>query len=92
MEIMKIVAGLALYIGSMLYHGFSLMYLWAWFMVPFGLPPITLPWAIGLSVLVASFRGFNAVNEDESLWFTLFKLYAAVTLFLVLGWFVHGFM
>lgn len=29
-------------------HGVALSVLWGWFLVPFGLPPIGLAWAVGL--------------------------------------------
>ena len=29
------------------------MHLWQWFMVPFGLPPVSLAWAIGIGMLIS---------------------------------------
>lgn len=30
--------------------------LWGWFMVPFGLPPLSMAWAIGLSCLLTALK------------------------------------
>ncbi|WP_261643105.1 hypothetical protein [Erwinia mallotivora] len=93
MNIMQVAAVIIIFIVSVFYHGFMLLTLWAWFIIPFGMPPLTLPWAIGLSVLIGSIKGWPETDgRDESIWFTLLKTYAAVTLYLVVGWFVHGFM
>ncbi len=46
---------------SSIYHGFVLTKLWGWFIVPtFSLPLLSLPAAIGLSLIV----GFMAKNHD----------------------------
>ena len=46
---------------SLIYHGFALTKLWGWFIVPiFSLPLLSLPAAIGLSLIV----GFMAKNHD----------------------------
>ena len=46
---------------SIIYHGFVLTKLWGWFIVPtFSLPLLSLPAAIGLSLIV----GFMAKNHD----------------------------
>lgn len=93
MAVLKFTAGLALFTGAVLFNGFVLLRLWAWFVVPFGLPPLSLPWAIGLCIIVSLAKGWpESVDGAESPWFTLFKPYVSSTLFLALGWFVHGFM
>ena len=46
---------------SSIYHGFVLTKLWGWFVVPtFSLPLLSLPAAIGLSLII----GFMAKNHD----------------------------
>lgn len=93
---MFLAVGAAMLIGSVLYIGYSgfvLFYMWAWFMVPFGVKPITLPFAIVLCTIISGIKGWPANFEDgKSVWFTLLKPYIYVTLFLVLGYIAHCFI
>jgi hypothetical protein len=87
-----IFAGLALTIGSVLYSGLTLMVLWAWFVVPFGVMPVTLPWAIGLCVIITAVKGVpSGLSEENWLW-TALKPFAVCTLCLALGYIAHLFM
>lgn len=89
----KFVVGFVLFVGAVLFNGYVLLRLWAWFVVPFGLPPLTLPWAIGLSIIVSMAKGWpEGTSDPESPWFTLLKPYISATVYLALGWIVHGFM
>lgn len=36
--------------------GTCIKFLWEWFMVPFGIVPISIPWAIGLTALASLLR------------------------------------
>ena len=40
----------------LIYYGFVFHCLWGWFIVPFGLPQINIPYAIGLSCLPGMVR------------------------------------
>lgn len=55
-------AVLALLIPSIILRGFVLSYLWQWFVVPLGAVSISIPIAIGLSMLVAFLT-----HQDQSL-------------------------
>ena len=41
---------------SMLLRGFVLFKLWGWFIVPLGMVPISISWALGLAALVSVFN------------------------------------
>jgi len=69
----------ALIVPPLLY-GWVATILWAWFVVPlFELPPLTIPYAIGLSYLIAMYRS-NTVKKDA-------KLTGAKALVMLVQWF-----
>jgi hypothetical protein len=78
-------------IGISALNGWVLTYLWAWFIVPLGAHPITLPWAIGIIVTVSYFLPSPPVaskDKDEAakaLTNALVRPLAA----LATGWFIH---
>ena len=81
-----------------LVEGLVLSVLWSWFMVSaFGLPPISIPVALGISLLisVATFRVRNEdleeVETDKALMKSGVKL-LCLFIFLGLGWIVHLFV
>ena len=45
--------GASLWACMVLYSSFVLTLLWQWFVTPFGLTPISLPWALGLMSIVS---------------------------------------
>lgn len=50
---------------GVMWSGFALSKLWAWFLVPaFGVPPLSIPAAIGLA-LVVSYMTYQDTNADE---------------------------
>ena len=83
---------------TMMYHAFVVAKLWAWFIVPtFGLDPLTLPVAYGLS-LIASFltyqHDFSSDNADFGGHFSEGLIVAIVmpTVALFFGFIVSSFM
>lgn len=46
-------------------RGFVTSYLWYWFLVPFGLPAITVSHAIGLALLVGMFTQAQKSDTDK---------------------------
>ena len=62
----------AMFAGGLIFEGYVLSIVWGWFLVPFGLPHISVPWAIGLSVaasiMMPTPRGKATTFE---LWFAL---------------------
>lgn len=79
-------------------NGFMLMILWSWFVVPlFGLPQLSIPYALGLALLSRSLLELERDNSEErstsELWLELFSvalLRPGVTL--LLGWIFQSFI
>jgi hypothetical protein len=77
---------------STLYSGFIMLKLWGWFVVPLGVGAITLPWAIGLCIMISAAKGWPSCVDDETPGWEIIKPFFSNTLFLVLGYIVQGFM
>lgn len=65
-KVADLMVGILLYIPAMLLSGLVFMWLWYWFIVPFGVTALTLPWAMGISLLV-SFAVFQYRKNDAKL-------------------------
>ena len=72
-----IIAGLLVIAGFVVWMFFSialrafvLTQLWAWFVVPFGIMPITFVHAAGISLIVAflTYESNDADSEDKNAW------------------------
>lgn len=50
--VLALVMIIPLWLAFSIYSGFAVWLLWGWFVVPLGVQPITVAWAIGLSSLV----------------------------------------
>lgn len=93
--ILLIVAVFSIWIISVLYAGLTLTFLWSWFVVPLGVMPINMAWAIGLSCIVGLAKGVPAslkIYETDPSILEMFKPYLGITLFLVFGYIAHLFM
>jgi hypothetical protein len=84
---------------SIIMHGWVLSIMWRWFMVPlFGLPVLTIPYAIGISAVVALFKGNSTTNKDDNKTATakfleaLFVAFVAPLISLGFGWIVLQFI
>ena len=55
----------ALWIIATVFGGWVMTYLWKWFIVPLGVPPITLFHALGIN-LMAGYLTFHYSGEDFS--------------------------
>lgn len=80
-------------------QGWVLTVLWSWFVVPtFDLPELSIAVAIGLSLIVGMFRGYNTTTTKDENEETSTKVAKVVVLFfgplfvLFMGWIVHLFM
>lgn len=72
-------------------RAFVLLKLWAWFIVPlFGLPPLTIPYAIGISLIVGSFFLNTKKQDDSNVFWVSAIVSPLITLFI--GWIVHMFI
>lgn len=52
---------------SAIVNGLALVQLWAWFVTPtfIGMPALTLPAAIGITLVVSHFKGYHKQTNDE---------------------------
>lgn len=77
-------------------NGWVLSILWLWFLVPIGLPVISIPLAIGISSIVGVFKGYNYNRDkfesmDEAARALLQELFRPF-ITLMFGWIVTLFM
>ena len=98
MEIIFVVFGVAIMTGIMLItayiiNGFVLTKLWAWFIVPFGLPELGLAQAIGIAMVIGFLTNQHIPdNKDEKAWKPFITLYVGPFLTLFAGYIVTLFM
>lgn len=59
------IAALVLVVPATVWYGYVLSVLWAWFVVPaFEAPPLSIPYAIGIALLVGMFTRSLARSTD----------------------------
>lgn len=76
----------SLVIYAMLINGWALAKLWMWFLVPaLGVPPISIPVAIAIGVIVKNFQSLGETKKDEKWNEVLAKGFAVATLKPLLG-------
>ena len=76
-----VAAFFAVLVGFSIYRGWALSYLWQWFMVPIGIPTLSVPQCIGIT-LVVSFLTHQYYREPEDKRETSEKIAAGVILIL----------
>ena len=91
---MKIIT-LLLIIPAAIWGGYVLSILWGWFFVPvFGLPTLSVPQAIGISLIVGFLTYHYQYEEDDEE--VLLKRIVGIFLVplecLIIGWIVHLFI
>lgn len=75
-------------IGTVL-RGWVLLQLWGWFVVPLGVATISLPWALGLSLLMYSLTAHadtNNIKDGQASGEILWKGAARLTVTPLLAW------
>jgi len=79
---------------SSILNGWALSLLWSWFMVPLGLPPIGIAWAIGISIVIGYLTNHNEKKKGEEVDSTHVVIVAFMRpVFAVgIGYIVHSFM
>ena len=91
-----IIAIISLFIFPVL-RGFVLKYLWLWFAVPFGLMPISIAHAIGISLII-SFLTYQqdarktSDDEDTSILISFFSQVTIIFVLLLMGYIIKLFM
>ena len=96
---MEIISSIILIIGTMvpayILHGFILMKLVQWFLLPLGVPELTLAHYIGISIIVnfATRHYYKEPKEaDESVSKSISFLYLNPLIVLFIGWIVSWFV
>jgi len=94
--IMGLPAFAALIALAAAWRGYVLSILWGWFVVPgFGAQPISVPLAIGLSMLigmVTNHRSMTEAQDPEKKWMPLWALTLGPLVVLDMGWVVKQFL
>lgn len=83
-------------------YGWAITYLWLWYVVPLGLPALSIPHAIGLSLVARLFRpsklsaaDMQALEKTKTSYKTIWAVWEAVGIPIFLwfaGWVVLQFM
>ena len=84
-------------VASALLDGWAISRLWAWFLVPLGVPAITIVHAIGISLLFSLFKPHVSSSSDKKkglavLLGTLIAAFLVPLLAVGMGWIVVQFM
>ena len=84
----------ALVVLSALWRGYVLSLLWAWFVVPvFGAPPLGIPAALGLSLLVAALTAQHMrIGTPKDLGYAMGVALLAPPATLLFGWIIKHFL
>lgn len=84
---------------GLLLRGFVVSVLWKWFVVPLGLPAISVPHGIGLSTLILFMTNDYTYSEEldssdrNAIIMNTFLIpFGVPLLFLLNGWIIHFFM
>lgn len=92
------VMAVAVIVISIIANGWALTMLWGWFVVPlFNLPPLSIPYAIGIALIVKMLTNHSTSSDDkekdisEIIASIIGILLSPITLVLF-GWIVHSFI
>jgi hypothetical protein len=97
--ILAIIAVPVLLVMSSIINGFVLTVLWGWFVIPlFSLPPLNIPQAIGISIIVSylTHRKTETEDKDEGFWTKIISIFLYIILYpalvLCIAWVVQLFL
>lgn len=83
-------------IPFIMYSAWVTTILWGWFVVPFGLPYLTLPWAFGLSLVISRFTHVENYYRSPDDKYQVATAFSVMTLgpamSLLVGFIVHNYM
>lgn len=83
----------ALVAAASIWSGFVLSILSGWFLVVgFGLAPLSIPLAIGISLIFGFLTGSHRLHKDEKPWTSFALAFAAPAVSLLIGWIVTKFI
>ncbi|MCP3017986.1 hypothetical protein [Cupriavidus basilensis] len=74
--------------------GWALSVVWAWFIVPtFALPALTIPQAIGISIVAALIKPGNIESQNKNgIWLYSVKVSSLIGIATLIAWVVSKFM
>lgn len=75
-----------------IWRGYVLSIMWAWFLVPLGMTPISVSLAIGFALIVGFLTVNNQKKEHDGVVDSLASSIATPLVFLIIGWIVHFFV
>lgn len=80
--------------GGYLLNGWALFKLWGWFIVPFGLPPLSIPWAIGVAIVVGflTTHSIPKGQKEDDISLALVVMFVRPLISVFIGWIVYSFM
>jgi len=90
-DLVRLVVVLALGAVFVVYNAFVIWCLWSWFMVPFGLPEISVAWAVGLSAFASSLQPVPPKRKG-GISEAMITLSLAPLVCLSVGWVAKSFM
>ncbi|MNL15671.1 hypothetical protein D3C87_1366730 [compost metagenome] len=91
--VLKLLGWVALLAASSVWRGYVLSILWGWFIVSaFGLPPLTIPLAIGVSLIVGFLTIRHTKEEQLEMPVRIWLTAAMPALVLLVGWVVTKFL
>lgn len=84
-----------LFIPAAALQGWCLSLMWLWFIVPLGVKPLTVWWAVGVSLTIQLFKPTTTFTNDQNdypLWAKELFIVAMCLIGLGMGWIVHYMM
>lgn len=88
-----VIVGVVLSIPLIIYRGFAIATLWVWFVIPLGLPAISLMHAVGIALTVnVIITQPNETPNKAKPFLPLVKSFVTSSLGLLVGWIVVSFM
>lgn len=89
--ILKFLLGMIFMPVSCAVSGITVKYLWGWFIVPLGVRPVGILWALGISILVGRLTYSGPASKD-SFGMQIAASLGANGLMLLLGYIYHLYM
>ena len=84
---MAVVIFAPIYVAAVvMWEGWALSWLWLWFFVPLGLPPLSLPHAVGVNIAAGLLTNQYIPRPDRDDWKAVAFPWVAGLMSLVAGW------
>jgi hypothetical protein len=84
---LSVVAGIiAVLIFQTIWGGFVFSWLWEWYAVPFGLPPISVAWGIGIMLIIRTPQQRQSKGEQREFGEIIFESFLLSGMVFFIGW------